>query len=308
MQELSKLLDSPTLLLNHKLELISSSRHFQSAPYMALLPVIQHALTALPATRSTQSLSLVADADSPCRNVAVHPIQTYQPQGFLISFIDNPPTNKHPLMAMEQAANVISFEMLKQQAVKERSRRYKNEFFFGFGGRVRNLRTGSDSSGKKIRSKRTQHLFVYRSQKKDAPAESNGINPASLEDSRFTEREELYQLIKKGFTDHGTPFVIFTKNDLFVVILSYNPNEPYLQETEMELAELLKKRLPMRSIRGLRLPSPSELVIPCKSSWIFPSPTKKRSMPCKPDISVRKGCLSNSITLKNWRIYYEWFP
>lgn len=166
MQELSKLLDSPTLLLNHKLELISSSRHFQSAPYMALLPVIQHALTALPATRSTQSLSLVADADSPCRNVAVHPIQTYQPQGFLISFIDNPPTNKHPLMAMEQAANVISFEMLKQQAVKERSRRYKNEFFFGFGGRVRNLRTGSDSSGKKIRSKRTQHLFVYRSQKK----------------------------------------------------------------------------------------------------------------------------------------------
>ncbi len=163
--------------------------------------------------------------------------------------------------------------------------------------------------GKKIRSKRTQHLFVYRSQKKDAPAESNGINPASLEDSRFTEREELYQLIKKkDLRIMERPLSFSRKNDLFVVILSYNPNEPYLQETEMELAELLKKRLPMRSIRGLRLPSPSELVIPCKSSWIFPSPTKKRSMPCKPDISVRKGCLSNSITLKNWRIYYEWFP
>ncbi|WP_181410181.1 MULTISPECIES: PucR family transcriptional regulator [unclassified Paenibacillus] len=239
-QELSKLLDSPTLLLNHKLELISSSRHFQSAPYMALLPVIQHALTALPATRSTQSLSLVADADSPCRNVAVHPIQTYQPQGFLISFIDNPPTNKHPFMAMEQAANVISFEMLKQQAVKERSRRYKNEFFS-------DLVEGFVTSEQEVihRGKRyglNEHsTSLCIAAKKDAPAESNGINPASLEDSRFTEREELYQLIKKGFTDHGTPFVIFTKNDLFVVILSYNPNEPYLQETEMELAELLKK-------------------------------------------------------------------
>ncbi len=37
------------------------------------------------------------------------------------------------------------------------------------------------------------------------------------------------------------PLSFSRKNDLFVVILSYNPNEPYLQETEMELAELLKK-------------------------------------------------------------------
>jgi purine catabolism regulator len=238
-QELSILLGSPVLLLNHKLDLISSSHHFQNYRNK-VLPVIQDALKPLPPARFKQSFCLAVKTEFPFQNAVIHPIQTYQSQGFLISFIEEQQDNNLPFLAMEQAANVISFEMLKQQAVKERSRRYKNEFFSDL---VEGFVTSEQEvihRGKRYGlSERSTSLCIVA--KQDPPTEKTGINSVSLEDSRFSEREDLYQLLKKEFTDNGLPFVIFTKNDLFVLILASNSNESSLPAMEKGLAELLKK-------------------------------------------------------------------
>ncbi|AJY76547.1 PucR family transcriptional regulator [Paenibacillus beijingensis] len=241
LQELSGLLHSPTLLLNHKLEVSSFSRHFEDVSLMAALPAIREAIPPLLPANSSQSVCLIFDTEFPSRQAVILPIQTYQPQGFLVSFIDEElQMNNLPVMAMEQAANVISFEMLKEQAVKERSRRYKNEFFT-------DLVEGFVTSEQEVLHRGKRYGLNERSislcivAKKDPLSESAGGMSASQEVSRFTEREDLYQLLKKQFLNDGKAFVIFPKNDLFVIIRFYNPDEMTFLQMEKELVNQLKK-------------------------------------------------------------------
>ncbi|UUZ91857.1 helix-turn-helix domain-containing protein [Paenibacillus sp. P25] len=61
------------------------------------------------------------------------------------------------------------------------------------------------------------------------------------EDDRFSEREDLYRSLKKELTDSGWPFVIFTKNDLFVFLLGSNANGSSAPAMNPRLAEGLSR-------------------------------------------------------------------
>ncbi|MDA4896105.1 hypothetical protein PFZ55_55635, partial [Streptomyces sp. MS2A] len=64
---------------------------------------------------------------------SVFPIYTHEKKcGFLVVCGMISPSDKGLLLTLEQAANVIAFELLKENALKQYLRRARNEFFSNF--------------------------------------------------------------------------------------------------------------------------------------------------------------------------------
>ncbi|XEC93196.1 PucR family transcriptional regulator [Paenibacillus tarimensis] len=239
-EALSQLVGCPILLLDQKHQILAASPHFEDQHYESNIPGLQAVFRSLPESRAAISLCLLESLKIPHRNIVVYPIYTYQLQGYLVSFIDETPITNMPALAMEQAANVIGFEIMKKQAVKERSRRYKNEFFSdlvdGFVTSEQEVVNRGKSYGL---TGLTASLCIVA--KRDPFSGTAGFGSEFLDNRRFSEREDLYHLIKKELQASGLPYVIFTKNDSFVLLIAVDRDLMFIHETEKELTELLKK-------------------------------------------------------------------
>ncbi|GBF77977.1 PucR family transcriptional regulator [Paenibacillus sp. 598K] len=149
------------------------------------------------------------------------PIYTFQPEGYLVALADwdgrDQALTRH---AMEQAANVIGLELVKKQAVQERSRRYKNEFFSDF---VDGLITSEQELLHRSRYYNLLHHPVYICvvAKLDPRRGNAGISDPPLAlNPLISDRDRHYQLLKQEFAELRLPFVLFTKNDTFCSLLA----------------------------------------------------------------------------------------
>ncbi|WP_341280446.1 PucR family transcriptional regulator ligand-binding domain-containing protein [Paenibacillus sp. FSL H8-0537] len=236
-QELAALLSSPTLLFDSKLTLVAASSHFQKEPYSRMLPQISLAVGSLSAQDKESVFCLTAPEPSVFNHVAVHPIKTYQPQGFLVSLQHSYQLQQLPALAMEQAANVISFELLKTQAVKERSRRYKNDLFSDFvDGLVTSeqemLRRGQRYG---LNAGTTSSLCIVAKPDSSADEPANtaafkavfqaSFKAKPFEEQQLADYEELYDSLKAAFKEQGLSFIIFSKKSWLVLLLTFQPEE-----------------------------------------------------------------------------------
>ncbi|QJD85919.1 PucR family transcriptional regulator [Cohnella herbarum] len=232
---LATLLECPVLLLDRKPEPLSYSVHFGHPPYQMIIPTILRFYLEHPDLDPVVRQFCLLDP-TPMRPIEIiaYPINTDRHQGSLL--VLNPLLKSIPLprLVVEQVANIIGFEMMKRQAVKERSRRYKNEFFSDLiEGRVasdqeiinRGKNYGLLNSSPYIcvvaKEDQTTDHFPYR------------IEHRSAEDI-YAKRDYLYAQLKYEFTKLGLPFVMFTKNDLIVLLFSS-------QRTESSEEALLKR-------------------------------------------------------------------
>jgi|GEM_PF-756997 len=149
------------------------------------------------------------------------PIYTFQPEGYLVALADwdgrDQALTRH---AMEQAANVIGLELVKKQAVQERSRRYKNEFFSDF---VDGLITSEQELLHRSRYYNLLHhpVYVCVVAKLDPRRGSAGMSELPLTvNPLISDRDRHYQLLKQEFAELKLPFVLFTKNDTFCSLLA----------------------------------------------------------------------------------------
>ncbi|ULL18471.1 PucR family transcriptional regulator [Paenibacillus sp. H1-7] len=218
-ETLTGLLGSPVLLASLKLQISGQSRHFQSSGMKRTLGCIIDALGTLPAIDSPVSLCLTHPEVSDYRFIQLYPIYTYRHEGYLIALRSSPSDSKMAALALEQAANVIGLEFTKKQAVKERSRRYKNEFFSDL---IEGFLTSEQEvvhRGKKygLKAKGTSLMIVA---KKDEWTDSGSTNTVSLQEEKLiSERDVHYEWIKRLISQMDIPFVMFTKNDVFGLLL-----------------------------------------------------------------------------------------
>lgn len=225
---LADLLHRPVLLLDQKYETLSSSNHFQTPIYKSLLPSIHEKLRQIRRTdHSTLPIAVSDNTGESVQELLVIPIQTIRHQGFLI--VLNPP-NDHsslPKLAIEQAANVIGFEMMKRQAVKERSRRYKNEFFSELVEGVLHSDQEVMNRGRNY-GLTTTNLSLCIVAKIDTPLPStHDPHGNDNEEELYYHLDNLYDLLKKEFTLIGHRFVMFTKNELFVLIINLDKDHVF---------------------------------------------------------------------------------
>lgn len=236
---LALLLSSPVLLLSSKLQIVSQSDHFRDGALRPLQDAVTAALASVPSLAETASLCLLDPAHAEYRNMTFYPVHTYRHEGCLISFQrDHAPSSLYGL-TIEQASNVIGMEMTKRQAVKERSRRYKNEFFSDLIDGFIGSEQEALHRGKKYGLKQ-QGTWLVMTGRKDDPASPPGggmtTMPAShpSDERLISERDMQYELIKRQFAQLSHSFVMFTKNDLFGLLL-------FIQESNWEENDFLKQ-------------------------------------------------------------------
>ncbi|WP_054025598.1 PucR family transcriptional regulator [Bacillus sp. FJAT-28004] len=240
---LTQLLCSPVLLLSSKLQVTAHSHHFKQTRMLPLISAAQDVLSNLPSLQTAVHHCLLDPALHEYRHVAIYPISTYRHEGYLIAFQPKQASSNQHDLTLEQASNVIGMEMSKRQAVKERSRRYKNEFFSdlidGFIGSEHEALHRGKKYGLKQKGKYL--LLAARKDEQTGSREDITNNAASLFDERLiSERDVQYELIKRHFSLLGEVFVMFTKNDLFGMLC-------FIQETEWEESVFLKHLSAMSS-------------------------------------------------------------
>lgn len=244
-RSLSHLLGSPALLLDPFMTPIAASAHFEAAPYRDTMDKIKQLLPLCAMNEQTWNMCLLQPEQLPCRQLIIHPIQTVQPQGYLIAFSDKDQDNVLPKLAIEQAVNIIRFELLKKQAVKERSRRYKSEL-------LTDLVEGFFTSEQEILHRGRKYSLTEKSypfcivvkrdpDKRRNNSSSRKMTSGQADEQRVVEREWFYEVVKRGFSGITWPFAIFNKNDAIVFIVSL-PKEDYgTPELPNGLKELLQQ-------------------------------------------------------------------
>lgn len=236
---LAQLLSSPVLLLSAKLQAVSQSDHFRDAALRPLQAAVTAALASVPSLAETASLCLLGPGLEEYRNMSFYPIHTYRHEGCLVTFQRNhAPTSMYGL-TIEQASNVIGMELTKRHAVKERSRRYKNEFFSDLIDGFIGSEQEALHRGKRYGLKQHGTWLVMAGRKDDPASPPSGrttaAHAAHASDERLiSERDMQYELIKRQFSQLSPSFVMFTKNDLFGLLL-------FIQEADWDENDFLKQ-------------------------------------------------------------------
>ncbi|MHA6482816.1 PucR family transcriptional regulator [Paenibacillus sp. strain BS8-2] len=232
---LASIVSGPVLLLDAKYELLSSSDEMvMGNPESAsALERIANAMRSASLPDVPVSLCLPAIKDPAYRQLECHPIFTYRQEGYLLAFSQHYPLQGPKLLALEQATHVIGLELTKRHAVKERSRRYKNDFFSdlieGFVSTEQEAMHRGARYG--FKPDKRALLIVAR---EDAVAETRpGITGKAdnLAERISAERDRHYHLLKREFIKLGVEFVMFAKNDMFGVLLF--PGQADWNETEL---------------------------------------------------------------------------
>lgn len=234
---LSSILSSPVLLLDGKYQPLAVSPHLLRPELAGVPELAAQALKGVKPPEQPLSLCIPSIPDSSFRHMACYPIATYRHEGCLLAFPPGYPLSGPELLALEQAAHVIGLELAKRHAVKERSRRYKNDFFSDLiEGYVGTEQEALHRGAKYGLRPDMQGLLILA--REDAAGKSRRGGEA--EERISSERDRHYELIKREFARLGNRFVMFAKNDNFGLLL-------FSGQEEWNEAALIK---PLEKIAG----------------------------------------------------------
>ncbi|MDI3256994.1 MAG: PucR family transcriptional regulator ligand-binding domain-containing protein [Kyrpidia sp.] len=149
------------------------------------------------------------------RTFTVVPVRTHRHQsGFLVVFGCPFEAAAYPLLAMEQAVNVIAFDMLKRQAVEENTRRIKNEFFTDFlSGEIGSRREIINMG--KLYGLRENQPYVCAVCRIDERLE----NPEGALEGRWRRlRDAVYDRLETELADRADGCVLFTRGESLVFL------------------------------------------------------------------------------------------
>jgi purine catabolism regulator len=127
-EQLGHFLTRPTILLNHRGELIAHSYDFRRDSMQQVKEeIIHYVKDDLTSARKGFTFTLPS---TELQSITTFPVQTKRQYPSMLVIIDSA-TMPYPSsqMAIEQAGNVISFTIIKEQSIEENSRLLKNNFF-----------------------------------------------------------------------------------------------------------------------------------------------------------------------------------
>ncbi|WP_050181015.1 PucR family transcriptional regulator [Domibacillus robiginosus] len=126
LQSLAGLTGGRITLLNQQLRPFSGTGSLSDSFYSLLAGIGAY----LPKTRFT---AFSIRHEEALKTFTLFPIYTHKKQpSYLAVHRFIPPTDRSAVLMVEQAANVIAFELMKENALKQKTQRLRNEFFTNF--------------------------------------------------------------------------------------------------------------------------------------------------------------------------------
>ncbi|PTL22185.1 PucR family transcriptional regulator [Shouchella clausii] len=203
--QLASMLNVPALLLNDQLDIIASSDPVTNDSFFEKYWRLRELISSkqLP----TLQLSILREGENPC---AVFPIRTAcARKGYLIVLGSASKSDCPFALAIEQAANVLSFELMKLHAAEQQARLAQNSFF-------------SDLvEGRRPLEKEHGEAYPFSANKEYVFIAAHLDNASGLptNEEALEQHEDLYSLLVRLFRERYPTSHVFWKNDVYVVVI-----------------------------------------------------------------------------------------
>lgn len=240
-EQLGYFLKRPVLLLNHRGEKLAHGHDFRKNTMKQIEEeIIDKVRDNITAAREGTSFNIPSDLD---RTVKTFPIPTQRQQPSILAIIDAQslpyPSSQ---LAIEQACNVISFTLIKEQAIEENARLYKNNFFA-------DLIEGRINSENEILSR--CDFYGLENDLKTICIVCN-IDPKEDDFAGIHDHEKMvselhnsiYDLLEDEMIDAQMRGTLFTKEKFFVMLIQFEDYtdeetaiiQKFLEETQAHIA------------------------------------------------------------------------
>ncbi|WP_284139414.1 MULTISPECIES: PucR family transcriptional regulator [unclassified Virgibacillus] len=218
-EHLGHFLARPTILLNHLGEKIAQSHHFRTDSMKDLNRKVIHKVKEnIEAARSGSTFSSPGTDD---QAFTTFPIQTKRRYSSILVILDSL-TLPYPSsqMAIEQAGNVLSFTLIKEQAINENARLIKNNFFA-------DLIDDRINSEEEIVSRANYYGLFENKYSVCAVCtmdpESDSYDAHQLYEKKLGELHNyIYDQLEDEIAGSNIEATLFTKEKYFVLILQFS--------------------------------------------------------------------------------------
>ncbi|NYF24852.1 PucR family transcriptional regulator [Sporosarcina sp. JAI121] len=217
-ESLGSLLKSPVLLLDPLGEVTSFSHHFQADQMRTVVKNVEEFIKSdIDTHREKDTLSIATPhAQNEIISIKLFQVKTMHPYPYLL-VIFNPEELPYPSsqLAIEQASTVISFTLLKNEAIRENNRLLKNNFFTS-------LVEGNISSKQEIIHQGKQYGLI------------NDLNyicvVCRIDDDKQSPDimnrlyDYLYKYLNNSFFNMDSKNIVFMKDTYFVILMQVPMN------------------------------------------------------------------------------------
>ncbi|WP_162142481.1 PucR family transcriptional regulator [Aneurinibacillus terranovensis] len=233
MNSLSTLIQHPVLLFDHRGQVLAESYATPSLSQDKKKMIVD----LLKSIRGNQVcyFSLLASKEP----VTVFLFEIYQQrQGFLVvleTMLDDP----FSVLAVEQAANVVRFEFMKQYALEESSRRIKNEFFADFLDEQITSEEEIMNRGRHygLQKRQTYKCIVALI---DDSSEIYSKKFVHREEAISQFRDQVYEYLDDLFSHLKKPYILFTKGHYFVLLIPVAATQAPQETEEQDWNSILR--------------------------------------------------------------------
>ncbi|WP_177304807.1 PucR family transcriptional regulator [Salisediminibacterium selenitireducens] len=220
LDQLSRHICAPVLLLDYRLNLLESSRKFDEDFCFVLAEKVHEVIQQDDlANGAIRKLSMSVSQESEKQMISCCPVQmnVYQ-KGYLIVFLDIDQAGASERLAVEQAMNVIAFELMKLHAVEQQEQIQKNEFLTEYvEGRFSSEKDlGRRGEGYGLRRSCTYLCVAIRPDHEDELYRGVGQAPES---ERRLFKNAIYEQLQIWFDYYFDDVVFFSKNEVYVALI-----------------------------------------------------------------------------------------
>ncbi|WP_052002164.1 PucR family transcriptional regulator [Halalkalibacter wakoensis] len=222
-ESLATILNLPVILLNYRLDIMAYSHDIDKDVFFDIYWYI-HEKIHHENLDTYKVLTLPReDEKSGFTEVSIYPINTTnQQKGYIIIFGTTLSNESSFTLAVEQAANVISFEFMKLHALEQHSRRLKNEFFSDLVEGVIPSEEEIINRGKTYQLNKSLQYICITSKMDDSSDLYQDSHPLQTEKEISLRRDRIYEFIESLLTKQYENCIVFTKGDLFTTLIGFD--------------------------------------------------------------------------------------
>ncbi|MEN0644700.1 PucR family transcriptional regulator ligand-binding domain-containing protein [Alkalicoccobacillus gibsonii] len=228
---LSGLIQHPVTLTNSYLTPIAGQEYLlKSMPY--LTDLAQYGYLLLPKSTEVSFCDVATKQE-----LTVYPVHKHTNQPDLL-FIRGSiaPSDHVSRLTIEQAVNVLSFERIREEAIKQTTRRIRNEFFSSFLDQTY-------SSTKEMENRASEFGLPVEQEYICTVGELDPLHDMWSDQSHHKEMDQLYDFLENELQSLAVPCYLFTKGEQLILLLSVNDLIEDTQAFCESFLELLQLRL-----------------------------------------------------------------
>ncbi|ADU29163.1 PucR family transcriptional regulator [Evansella cellulosilytica] len=218
-ESLTNILRVPIILLNYRLDIMANSHELNKDTFFDIYWHI-HETVHQEDIDEYKVIELPKSNMNTYEKLSIYPIHsTNQQKGYIILF-GSPLTNDYSsTLALEQAANVISYEFMKIHALEQHSRRIKNEFFTDLVEGTMKNEDEIFNRGSEYDLKKELHYVCITSKIDDASDFYVDAHPLQSDKEINSKRDQIYELLSSLLASQFETSIVFNKGDLFTLLI-----------------------------------------------------------------------------------------